>query len=257
MPSQGVLHGKVALITGAASGIGLGIARRFAAEGAHVLMADLNGQAVKEASRTLGEYAQAVAADVSRQDDAESLVSAAVEAFGGLDVVVNSAGIIRYGQFPGISLEEWDDVQRINVTGSFLVARAAARWMLQQPHAGATRSMINMSSVEGHRAVSSSGHPQVHYNASKGAVHMMTLALAVDLAPAIRVNSICPGITETPPTKAARADQRQRAYYSARIPMQRFAQPEDIAAAATFLASNDASYITGVALPVDGGWMAG
>jgi NAD(P)-dependent dehydrogenase (short-subunit alcohol dehydrogenase family) len=268
----GRLAGRVALVTGAASGIGRAVARRFLAEGARVAAADLNrdglaaefgGPATADSREGAGADSRettgvvTVAGDVSRPDDAARMAAAAAEAFGAIDILVNCAGIARYTNFLELPLAEWQLVQDVNATGTFLIAQAVARHMVtEHPDGGRTRAIVNIASIEAHVVLASSGHPQVHYNASKGAVHMITRALAVELAPhGIRVNSVCPGVTETPLASFTLASPHQRAMIERQVPLGRVGQPEDIAAAALFLASEDASYITGEALVVDGGFM--
>lgn len=252
----GRLAGRVALITGAASGIGRATARRFLAEGARVAAADMNGDGL-EAEFAGHDGAVTVAGDVSDPADAARMAAAAVEAFGTIEILVNCAGIARYTNFLELPLEEWQLVQDVNSTGTFLMAQAVARHMVAERSLRQhSRAIVNIASVEAHVVLASSGHPQVHYNASKGAVHMITRALAVELAPhGIRVNSICPGLTETPLAAYALATPERRASIEKLVPLGRVAQPGEIAAAALFLASDDASYITGEALVVDGGFM--
>jgi NAD(P)-dependent dehydrogenase (short-subunit alcohol dehydrogenase family) len=252
----GRLAGRVALITGAASGIGRATAQRFLAEGAKIAAADMNGAGL-DAEFAGHDGAITVAGDVSDPGDAARMAAAAVEAFGTIDILVNCAGIARYTNFLELPLEEWQLVQDVNSTGTFLVAQAVARHMAaERPPGQRSRAIVNIASVEAHVVLASSGHPQVHYNASKGAVHMITRALAVELAPhGIRVNSICPGLTETPLAAYALATPERRASIEKLVPLGRVAQPGEIAAAALFLASEDASYITGEALVVDGGFM--
>lgn len=267
--TEGRLAGQVALITGAASGIGRATAQRFLAEGARVAAADMNGDGL-DAGFGGHDGAVTVAGDVSDPADAARMAAAAVEAFGTIDILVNCAGIARYTNFLELPLEEWQLVQDVNSTGTFLMAQAVARHMVADrhpeqrqegsggvvPRGRHSRAIVNIASVEAHVVLASSGHPQVHYNASKGAVHMITRALAVELAPhGIRVNSICPGLTETPLAAYALATPERRASIEKLVPLGRVAQPGEIAAAALFLASADASYVTGEALVVDGGFM--
>jgi NAD(P)-dependent dehydrogenase (short-subunit alcohol dehydrogenase family) len=247
------LAGKVAIVTGGASGIGLAIARRFHSEGASVILADRDQAALDRASEELSD-APTVVGDIADPEVGEAMAERAISEFGTIDVLVNSAGICRYSNLLELSLEEWNEVMTVNATGTFLVAQAVARRMVALPASASARSMVNLASIEGHIIVTTDGHPQVHYNASKGAVHMLTRALAVELAPGIRVNSVCPGITRTPLTAVGLADDRRSAAYLARTPLGRFAEPEEIASAVLFLASDDASYVTGNALFVDGGW---
>ena len=265
----GRLAGRVALITGAASGIGRATAQRFLAEGARIAAADINGDGL-DVEFAGHKGAVTVPGDVSDATDAARMAATAVEAFGTIDILVNCAGIARYTNFLELPLEEWQLVQDVNSTGTFLMAQAVARHMVaerppEQASEGSggvvdprqhSRAIVNIASVEAHVVLASSGHPQVHYNASKGAVHMITRALAVELAPhGIRVNSICPGLTETPLAAYALATPERRASIERLVPLGRVAQPAEIAAAALFLASDDASYITGEALVVDGGFM--
>lgn len=249
------LAGRAALITGAASGIGRATAQRFAAEGAQVAAADMNGDGL--AAEFAGRNGViTVTGDVARPADAAAMAAAAVEAFGAIDILVNCAGIARYTPFLELPLHEWQLVQDVNATGTFLMAQAVARHMVTTAPEGRTRAIINLASVEAHVVLASEGHPQVHYNASKGAVHMITRALAVELAPhGIRVNSICPGVIETPLASFTVSNPEKRASIEKLVPLGRVGQPGEIAAAALFLASEDASYITGEALVVDGGFM--
>lgn len=252
------LDGRVALVTGAASGNGRAIARRFLREGASVVLVDLNEQGLKESTvGSEGKYTS-VAANVGTPEDAHRAVQATVSAYGRLDILVNNAGIVRFSGYPKIPVEEWDEVMRVNATGPFLFAQAAAEAMGQVDAGGdATRSIINITSIEAHIVVSSRGRTQMHYNASKGALSMLTRALAVELASSrIRVNAIAPGIIETPLSSETLQSETARQWFLDRIPLKRIGRPEDVAAGAVFLASDDASYVTGTTLFIDGGWMA-
>ncbi len=257
MTDDGRLLDKVAIVTGAASGIGRAIANRFLDEGAFVVAADRDEENLRKLDLSGNKRARTTLAEVSSRTDAEATVALAVEEFGSLDILVNSAGIVRYSDLFDLSLDEWDEVQRVNVTGTFLFSQAAARAMITQPSpAGTTKSVINLASIEAIAVLASSGHPQVHYNASKGAVRMLTKALAVELGPhSIRVNSICPGVTETPLTAAGLSDPSRREWFLKQIPLGRLGRPDDIAGMALFLASDDAAYVTGADLVVDGGYL--
>jgi NAD(P)-dependent dehydrogenase (short-subunit alcohol dehydrogenase family) len=255
MSGEGRLTGRTALITGAASGIGKATVERFLAEGARVAAADANGDGLAAAFAGRDGIV-AVIGDVSREEDAARMAAVTAGAFGVIDALINCAGIARYTNFLELPLAEWQLVQDVNSTGTFLMAQAVARHMVTVTAKDRTRAIVNLASIEAHVVMASSGHPQVHYNASKGAVHMITRALAVELAPhGIRVNSICPGVTETPLAAYALANEEKRAAIESKVPLGRVGRPEDIAAAALFLASEDASYITGEALIVDGGFM--
>ncbi|MHB1930474.1 MAG: SDR family NAD(P)-dependent oxidoreductase [Acidimicrobiales bacterium] len=248
------LADRVALVTGAASGIGLAIAERFLDEGALVVAVDRDADRLALAA--FPDQAVTCVADVTDPASVSSAVGSAVERFGRLDVVVNSAGIVRYSSLAELGVGEWREVQEVNVTGTFLVSQAAAGAMRAVPAGASNRSIINLASIEAIAVLARTGHPQVHYNASKGAVRMLTKALAVELGPdGIRVNSICPGVTETPLTRDGLAREGQREWLLERIPLRRLGQAADIAGAAAFLASDDAAYVTGADLVVDGGYL--
>ena len=246
-------EGKVAFITGAGSGIGRAIAERLAADGAAVAVVDI---ALPKAAETValiegaGGRALALAADVRDRAAVEAAVAATVEAFGGLDLVVNNAGVVTMSGLDTVTDDEWDFVVDINLKGPFIVAQTASRVMRE---GGA---MVNLSTVEAEVVVSSSGHCQVHYNASKGGVKMLTKALAVELAAKrIRVNAIAPGPINTRFSGGDITGPEAMAFMSQRLLVPRVGDPSDIAQAASFLLSDAASYVTGTQLAVDGGWL--
>ncbi|KPL51861.1 3-ketoacyl-ACP reductase [Prosthecomicrobium hirschii] len=242
------LKDKIAIVTGAASGFGRGIAERFAAEGARVVVADINEDGAKAVAAAIGGGAVAVACDVARRADVEAMVAAA-ERLGGLDIVVNNAGAThRNGPMLDVTEEMFDRIFAVNVKSVFLAARASIPVM--QTRGGGV--IINTASTAGLRP-----RPGLTwYNASKGAVITATKSMAVELAPMkIRVNCLCPVAGET----AMLADfmgtdtPEMRAKFVASIPLGRLSTPRDIANAALFLASDEADFLTGVALEVDGG----
>lgn len=223
-----------------------------------MVFADVNPEGLKTAVPDV-DRATSVVADVTDPEDARTAVAVALERFGSLEILVNNAGIVRFTPFADLPLDEWEEVIRVNSTGAFLVAQAGAAAMVGKPGGSpGTRCIINVTSIEGHVIVSSSGHPQVHYNASKGALHMLNQALAIELAShGIRVNAIAPGWIETPLTARGLADESIHKWIMERIPLGRVGQPEDVAAAAAFLASDDASFVTGATIVVDGGMTVG
>lgn len=244
-------EGKTVLITGGAGSIGWAAAQRFAGEGAGIVLADLHEVRASELAATL-PVAIAVTADVADEAGAESAVDAALAAFGRLDVVFNNAGISGPVQpIHELAAEDWDHVIRTNLRSQFLVLGAAARAMIGSGRAGA---IVNMGSSMGGWDVLS-GSPG--YVASKHAVTGLTRSAALDLAGyGIRVNAICPGVVETPlgvPSDDRQAYLESVRRFADRIPLRRIGQPEDVAAAVAFLASEDARHITGVDWLIDGG----
>jgi 3-oxoacyl-[acyl-carrier protein] reductase len=243
------LDGKVALITGAGSGFGLGIADRFAREGARVLIVDINEAAAETAAERIGESAIGLAADVSKAADVNAAVEKAVSAFGKLDIVVNNAGISHRNR-PMLEVEEdeFDRIFAVNVKSIYLFARAAVPVM----QGGGGGVFINVGSTAGLRP-----RPGLTwYNSTKGAVHTMTKSMAVELAPSrIRVCALAPVAGETPllATFMGEDTPERREQVINSIPLGRFSKPEDIANAALYLASDEASLVTGVVLEVDGG----
>ena len=256
------LKDKVALVTGGGSGIGRASAALFAAEGARVAVADMNADRAGETAeqiRDAGGDATAVIGDVTASADAERMVRVAVDSYGRLDVLVNSAGVSsRNAAGPDASAEElWDRVIEINLKGTYLVAYHAVPAMV----ASGGGSIINLSSIIGLvgypadiPAVGGGFNP---YAASKGAVLQFTRNLAVDCAKSkVRVNCICPGYTLTNLTEPLFQDEQVRRAIEGRTPMGRLGRPEEIAYAALYLASDESSYVTGTPLVVDGGYTA-
>jgi 3-oxoacyl-[acyl-carrier protein] reductase len=245
------LSGKVALVTGAGRSIGRAIALRLASEGARVGVADLNAENAQSVSGEIvaaGGLAKALGVDVSIPIEVESMVRAAIEQFGRLDILVNNAGIGLTKLFLDTTLEEWGAMLRVNLTGVFLCCQAAARVMVRQR----SGRIINIASLSGQRG----GTGRAAYGASKAGVTLLTKQLAVELAPyGITVNEVVPGPVDTEMTKITHDDATRHAYYD-RIPMRRYASQGEIAAAVAFLVSEDADFINGHSLNVDGGYNA-
>ncbi len=245
------LKDKVALVTGAASGFGEGIAKLYAANGARVMVADMNAQGAARVAGEIGAHAAPVGGDVSKGADVRAMVDAAVARFGRLDIVVNNAGTThRNKPLLDVTEEEFDRVYDVNVKSIYWMAQAAVPVFRRQGTGGA---FINIASTAGIRP-----RPGlVWYNGSKGAVNIITHAMAIELAPDnIRVNAVCPvigatglleqfmGVPDTP---------ENRAKFIGSIPLGRMSTPADIANACLWLAEDASSFITGVLLPVDGG----
>lgn len=247
--------GKQAVVTGAGSGIGRAIAVRLAAEGAGVAVLDVDLDAANDTVRVIeenGGKAVAIACDVTNRSQVHEAVAGAASALGDLHYLVNNAGVVTMTGLADLTEEEWDFVVDVNLKGQFLVAQAIAPFIARSGGG----AIVNLSTVEAEVVVSSSGHCQVHYNASKGGVPMLTKALAVELADQnIRVNAIAPGPINTRFTGGEITGPEAMAFMKQRLLIPRVGEPEDIAAAASFLLSANASYITGIQLPVDGGWL--
>ena len=243
------LRGKVALVTGAQQGIGRGIALAFAREGADVALNYLDDRAAAEAVmrqvRAAGRHAALVQTDVARPAEVETMVARVLDELGGIDVLVNNAGV--YPRVPFLAMREtdWDLVLDVNLKGGFFCAQAAAQAMIDGGRRG---SIINMASQAIRGAVRG-----VHYSASKGGVVAMTRAIALELAPhGIRVNAIAPGLTDTAQPRYGN-NEEELAVMASAVPLGRMAQPDDIAAVAVFLASDDARHVTGQTVHVNGG----
>jgi NAD(P)-dependent dehydrogenase (short-subunit alcohol dehydrogenase family) len=244
------LTGKVALVTGAQQGIGAAIAREFAAAGADVAVNWLDDESaarqVAEDVRKAGRRAAALHADVANLAAVREMVAAVERELGALDVLVNNAGVFPRVSFLDMAESDWDYVLDVNLKGACFCAQAAARAMVASGRAG---SIINLTSGAAYR-----GSPRgVHYCASKGGVLSMTRQMALELAPhRIRVNAIAPGLTDTAQPRYGSSEEDLAAMGRA-LPLGRLAQPEDIAGAAVFLASEAAGFVTGHCLHVNGG----
>ncbi|MFG2657347.1 SDR family NAD(P)-dependent oxidoreductase [Streptomyces sp. NPDC048425] len=243
------LRGMTVVVTGGAMGIGLGIVRRLYEAGANVVIADIDQDS---ASKALGEFAdtarvRTAVADVSKPEDADAMVRAAVEAFGSLDILVNNAGIYRGSPFLNTSLELAQRTLEVNLLGVMVCSQAAARQMIEQGRGG---RIVTVNSVEG---VNPSVLGLAHYGASKHGVAGLIKTMALELAPhGISVNNVCPGGVRTPGLTPL-LDEDAIVELEKRIPQQRIGVPDDIARVVLFLASGLAAYMTGTQIVVDGG----
>lgn len=242
------LEGKRVLITGGASGIGAATAARFLEEGSAVCVLDRDGEGRRQLQVKLPELAATVDADVSNLKQVEAAIDDAVGLMGGLDVVVNNAGISIRHKFLEITAEEWGNVIAVNLTGVFYVAQTAARHMVRQ--GGGV--ILQMASTNG-----LVGQPlYADYNATKAGVIELTKSMALELAPKIRVCAVAPGYVLTPMQRAEYTDEMLEKV-NGKVPLGRHAKPEEIAALFAFLASDDAAYITGQVFTIDGGETSG
>lgn len=249
------LKGRRALVTGGASGIGLAVAKRFVAEGARVVIADLNDKEATAAVEQSGGKLGKTIGDVSKLADAERMVNEAVTQLGGLDILINNAGIETMGSVTTARDDEWERQININLNGVYRMSRFGVPKMIESGGG----SIVNMSSVGGLVAVKEFSA----YGASKAAVIQLTRSMAADYAENnIRVNAVCPGAADTPLLQRSCSrlggdnPEQMKELFAGFTLLKRIARAEEIAAAILFLASDESSFITGVSLPVDGGFSA-
>ena len=246
------LEGRGVLVTGGSSGIGLATVERFLEEGSRVFMCGIDDGEVQGVLGRLGtrRTVAGMACDVTRADDVARLVDEAERFLDRIGVLINNAGIARKAWFLDMEALEWDQTIAVNLRGMFLVAQAVARRMVGQGVGGSIVNMASTNALGGEKEFA-------HYNASKGGVLQLTRTMAVELGDkGIRVNCVCPGFIDTPLNWALGDEDAFRAYERAKIPIGRRGRPDEIAAVYAFLASDDASFIHGAAIVVDGGQTA-
>jgi 2-deoxy-D-gluconate 3-dehydrogenase len=245
------LDGKVAVVTGAARGLGQAMAKGLAEAGADVLAVDiLDASDTKKAIEHFGRRCETVPVDLSQKESVDQIVSKAISSLGAIDILVNNAGIIRRAPLLEFKEKDWDDVMNINIRTLFFLCQAAAREMIRQGKGGKIINVASLLSFQGGILVPS-------YTASKSAVMGLTRLLANELAPhKINVNAIAPGYMATDNTAALQADPVRSKAILDRIPAARWGQPEDLQGAVVFLASKASAYMSGYTIAVDGGWLA-
>lgn len=238
--------GRRALVTGGASGIGRATAQILTEDDASVCLLDRSG----DVAAVAGELsAESVVADVRRADDVDRAAATAESVLGGpIDLLVNAAGIYRIRPALDLEADEWDEVLEINLRGSWLVARAVGRRLVEAHRPG---TIVNLASTAA--VVADPGEPGAHYNASKAGVIALTRQLAAELAPAVRVNAVCPGVIDTPMLRLMDDPEMGRRYLDEMVPMRRLGTAREVGDVIAFLSSEAAGYVTGVAIPIDGG----
>lgn len=247
------LDNKTAIVTGGARGIGRAVVQRFLEEGARVVLADIDEEAGTIAESELVAHGQIrfIACDVSERLDVRNLIAETVDAFGDIDVLVNNAGIVVGAEFLDLDPEDFERVMKVNLTGYFLTGQAVARHMVDRiENGGPPGTIINVSSVNAVLAIAN----QVPYTVSKGGINQLTKVMALSLAPyGIRVNGIGPGSIMTELLESVVDNPEARSRILSRTPLGRIGEPAEVAGIAAFLASDDASYVTGQTIYADGG----
>jgi 3-oxoacyl-[acyl-carrier protein] reductase len=251
---MGKLEGKRAIVTGGARGIGKAIVTRLAQEGAAVLLTDISGPAAEATARQIGHETGAAlhpfVADVSSKADDLATVQYALEKMGGVDILVNNAGIYYEDHFEDITEERWDAIMNVDLKGTFLMTQAVVPHFKEQ----GSGVIVNLASTNG----LAGELYYAHYNAAKAGIVLLTKTLALELGPHnIRVNCVCPGYIVTESTQAIDSPVFVEAYVQNRIPLRRTGTPAEVAAVIAFLASDDASFVHGDAILIDGGQLAG
>ncbi|WP_409345013.1 SDR family NAD(P)-dependent oxidoreductase [Paenibacillus sp. MBLB4367] len=242
------LKGKIAIVTGAGRGIGESIARKFLLEGATVVICDALKARIEETAGKLAALGTVTpfAVDVTKREDVQAMIDETVRQYGRIDILANNAGIARFEPFLEIEDKNWNDTLAVNLTGTFIVSQIAARVMAKQK-SGVIVNMASTNGILGEEALA-------HYNASKAGIVLLGKTMAIELAPyGIRVNSICPGAIQTDLALEGGQPAEELQQYLAKIPLKRRGSTEEVANAFAFLASDEASFITGTELVVDGG----
>lgn len=248
------LHNKRVLITGGAQGIGYGIASKFLEQGAKVFLTDRSEDKLQETvlqlRATYGDRVQSAVCDVSREEQLEQIATVAWQQWDGLDILINNAGIAEREPFLDITLQYWEHLMNVNLKATFYLSQLVCRKMVEQGISGAVVNMTSKNGLSGSSMLA-------HYNASKGGVVLLTESMAVELAKHhIRVNAVAPGFIDTPLDRELKKKEKNPLDLTSRTPMGRLGTVEEVANAFLFLASDEASYITGTTLIVDGGHMA-